>query len=556
MIGIFPKKKSNRKKKPHYSHIPLNDHASEEDDDNELNNLSLTAMPMHPTENDDEEEGDDLQEPSAQRREHRPLNFGKATNSLMPDVKSHKHNIHLGQMHVVSSATKKDELLVSVTPFYVRSTNGSDLRHYYFPAGKDSLTIKGSALLNATQDISATWLNIVGTGANEKKLFENNFQSTLSINPTYEYSGAHLHLRKYYGDYWGDVQLPVGQVRVSNGLKEYNLSGNVGNLESIDTFLGNAGLRTGIVSYPTPLYNIDATSAFSNPAWQYQKLSRGGLKLVGVGDTTFKLGMNYQQAQFFVKGVFPSGQQQKNEYMFEPQLGNGGYYGLGLGSNFTFLTDVWSGLLATQVELDGLYLFSNTQLRTFDITGNGTFSRYLQFKVVNAANEGDIPTYAGVNVLTKKTTVSPQGEINALLATSFLKNNVQLGLTYSMHYALQESISISDTLAKTYGFASTSGQSATVEPRAFVTNPRISSPGNSAGVLALNPARLIGLADLDQSCATKPSAATSQLAFSLGLQKMPWVENLGLHSSAGLAINHTNASLSTWFVMLHLALKV
>lgn len=485
-------------------------------------------------------------------------NLNNNVGYLTPDkTQSNDKNMNLGNMQMVSKPTPNKGFIFGMVPFYIKSTNGPDLRHYFFPGGKDELVVKGSLpAAGSAPDVSGTWLNIVGTNATaEHALLENNFQSTLQISPTYEYVGAHLHLRKQMGHYWSDVQLPIAQVSVDHGIKEYNMSGNVGRLESVATFVKGVN-ATNIKAYPTPLYSVDAASAFSQQSWQYHKLSKKPLKHVGMGDATLKIGMNYGSTQFFTKFVLPTSQPRTNTWMFEPQLGNGGHVGMGGGVAWADVTTVsYLGAdVGLQAELEGTYLFSNVQMRTFDVTSYGAFSRFLQFKIPNGA-AGYIPSYAGVNTLTKKTTVSPVGEVNALLASSFVKNDVQLGLTYSLHCTMPESLKISDAFIDTYGVASTLGDTgADAAPIKFVLIPSIEGSAAVAGAAA--PGKKISVEDLDLDSAARPLTATSQIAASFGFAKKILHEDVGIHCIYGMSINHNNATLSTWLIALQVALKL
>lgn len=479
-------------------------------------------------------------------------------NYLMQDL-SHDQDtsMNLGQMQILPNPTPKNGLTFAITPFYIRSTNGSDLRHYFFPGGKDELSVKGSVAAGALNDcdVSGTWLNIAGPGGANLGLLRNSFQSTLQISPTYEYAGAHLHVRKQIGRYWSDVQLPVAQVRVDHGIKEYSVSGNVGKLEEVPYY--NHGNAAHVYQYANPLFSVDAASAFSQSSWQYQKLSKKPLKHAGMGDATVKIGMNYGRAQFFTKFVIPSGQQQTNAFLFEPQLGNGGHLGLGSGATWTYVTKIncLDGILGVQGEFDCTYLFSNSQMRTFDLSDYGSFSRFLQFRAFDGII-GKLPSYAGVNTLTKKTIVSPRGEINALLASSFVRKDIQFGLTYSLHGTFEESLKINDSFTDTYGVASTDATPALVVGPNLFASPGASINQSAYANPQANPGSIIRIEDLDLSSATRPGAATSQIAASFGFQKNWWSEDVGIHCTTGMSINHNNATLSTWLIALQIALKL
>lgn len=446
-----------------------------------------------------------------------------------------------------------------VTPFYIKSFNGADLRHYFFPAGKDALVIQGS-LAAGTSDISGTWLKIVGTNAvaPAQALISNAFQSNFRINPTYEYLGTNLYARKHMGNFsfgqlWSEISLPVAQITVNHGMSENTLSGNVSQIESIVTYINNNHTED-----PTLLYSVDAATALSQPYRQYQKFSKKPLKNIGLGDTTVRLGISKKDFKLFARLVLPTSKAPANEFMFEPQLGNGSHYGLGIGGTWDHVVQLSSlnSTFAVRAEIDGTYLLSNSQMRTFDITSFGTFSRYLIFRAADGG-AGQRPWYPGVNVLTKKTTVSPTGELNAHLNGTLARGDFRCGLTYGLYVAPQERLHINDSFPAQYGAASVLGAN-NAAAVSFVNNPTIATPADviPGGGLPVLPNKTISIADLDIHSATQPAKATSQFALTCGLQKKIAGDDFGINLASGLTINHTNASLKTWLIALQLTLKL
>lgn len=449
-----------------------------------------------------------------------------------------------------------------VTPFYMKSFNSADLRRYFFPTGKDALVIQGSQAGNGP-DISGTWLKIVGTNAAaaDQALISNAFQSTLRISPTYEYVGTHLKTHKQIGTWWTDIALPIAQLTVNHGMSE-DVSGNVSQIESITTFNSNVIIppptppRRAYFENATPLYSVDAATALSQSAWQYHKLSKSPLKHIGIGDTTVRIGFTKKEFQFFARLTLPTSKTPSNAFMFEPQLGNGSHLGLGIGGAWDHTTQFATlNTLAIHAQIDGSYLFSNDQMRTYDIASYGPLSRYLVFRVVQQG-VGQPPWYSGVNVLTKKTTVSPQGELNAGLSGMLARGNFRFGMSYGFYAAPQEKLRINDTFAQAYGVAHMIGTGATAANVSFINNPRISTHGDSGAAIAAVPDKIINIADLDIPSATQPAKASSQFALSCGLHKKIAGDDFGIHLMSGITINHTQAALSTWLIALQCTIKL
>ncbi len=448
---------------------------------------------------------------------------------------------------------------LDITPFYIKSFNGADLRHYFFPAGKDALVIQGSTAGNAP-DISGTWLKIVGTGVADQALISNNFQSNFRINPTYEYLGTNLYAHKQIGNFslghlWGEISLPVAQLTVKHGMSENGVGGNVNQIESIVTFQDAVGRN--YFDNATLLYSVDAATALSQSTRQYQKLSKNPIKQIGLGDTTLRLGLTKKEFQLFARLVLPTSKAPTNEFMFEPQLGNGSHVGLGIGGAWDHSTQLAhiDSTLDVHAQIDGTYLLSNSQMRTFDITSYGAFSRYLVFRAFQDG-AGRHPWYPGVNVLTKKTTVSPTGELTAHLNGAITRGNFRFGLSYGFYGAPQENLSINDSFSTSYGVAHMIGDGAAHNNISFHNNPRISTHGDVAAAAVPAPNKIISTADLDLKSATQPAKATSQFALSCGLQKKLAGDDFGINLASGVTINHTNASLAAWLIALQLTLKL
>lgn len=462
-----------------------------------------------------------------------------------------------------------ERFTLSVAPFYIKSNNSKDLRHYFFPEGKDELVIKGSEAPGRF-DVSGTWLKIAGTNAAhaEAALLDNDFQSTLQINPVYEYLGANIQLRKHIERVWIEVQLPIAQAKVDHELNEFNLSGNVNDIDAVDMFDSAAayGLGKVLQENPTTLYSISAVDALSQRVWEFNKLSKKKIKAAGVGDTIIKIGVGGAHGSVFAKVILPTSQKPTNEFMFEPQLGNGGHLGLGFGGRLVLSTEVEQlaarvGLLA---EADYTHLFANHQMRTFDMEPYGVFSRYLMMKSATPNTE---PWFPGVNMLSKKCEISPHGTATLGFHGFFKKNKLYAAVGYNLHHRQQESIDIVDAFEKKLAVSHASGcyeDDHAVFYLGQASIPAIAMHGNAgsrAGVggdprCLVNPEKIITLDMLDRATATRPSSTTNFCSLSVGFDDRWHGQDMRLGLSGGLSVGAERTALATWMVALQLSLAL
>lgn len=456
---------------------------------------------------------------------------------------------------LIEPAKSAKNWVFAAMPFYIKSMNSAALCSYYFPNGKRELVVKGSAApVPAECDVSGTWLKIIGVGVPGHELLENQFQSNFQINPTYEYLGTHLTVQRRTGSWWGEVQLPIAQVSVDHGIREYNVRGNI---ERIDD---SAMYNNTRIENVTTLYSVNAASALSHNILHYNKLSKQPLQKHGLGDAVVKIGWHRDSVHAFGKVVLPTGTRSTNTYMFEPQLGNGGHFGVGIGGLLTQVSAVPSldAMLNYFGEMDVTYFFSNNQIRTFDIAEYGSFSRYLLYKFYDGA--GKDPWYAGVNVLSKKTEVSPGSEINARLSGTLERGVIHLGVTYALRCAAAESLKIQEQFDASYGASHTSSEvgGGGGQHNRFFVGPKIGLHGNDQRnpPMVAAPTKIIRVEDLDLQSATRPLVLTSQIMVSCGWQKKVWDENISLNLVSGMSLSHTNAALATWLLGLNVGLKL
>lgn len=328
--------------------------------------------------------------------------------------------------------------------FFQGSINPRKIRKYYLINGQDSLQVK-DADVTGYKDISADWLNINSVDPSDQSLF----QSTFSITPRSRRFGimmnAHYQI-SHFPIWWVELLVPFIQAETELRLKETNIKNEipVPNGEALDVF-------------------SNAKDALTNPFWKYGKFKHGINRIAGFGDIALKVGTttikeDTLQHNFYGVFIIPTAPHQKNEYIFEPVLGNGGHVGIGAGNHLDFSFYIKRrhafDLLST---LEYLYLLKTTQLRTFDLISNGPWSRYLE---TVSLDKPDTVT-GGVNSFTKRMNVCPGSSFSLLSSFHYnykisRRNSFNLECGHNLWYREQEKVSLKDAWDENVGIASLS----------------------------------------------------------------------------------------------------
>ncbi|MCL4361003.1 hypothetical protein M1446_01440 [Candidatus Dependentiae bacterium] len=186
------------------------------------------------------------------------------------------------------------------------------------------------------------------------------------------------------------------------------------------------------------------------PARQFGKFPFGTHSKFGFADIDLILGYNICNSEFshigiYAQAVVPTGNKPNPKFIFSPVLGNGKHWELGIG--FSAAMRLWeSGAeqnLGIYAEGNITHLFENTQLRSFDLTARGPFSRYLILKEF----EDDGVTYKGlvnaidVTTMPARVKIALKADISAELLYHY--NNLGLEFGLNIYGNTRESICLS-----------------------------------------------------------------------------------------------------------------
>lgn len=475
----------------------------------------------------------------------------------------------------VSEREKNDDgFFFAATPFFSRSNAGKSLRRYFFPEGKDELVINGSDVAEIP-DISGTWLQIMGQdpAVGGVGLLFNDFHSKISVNPVYENLGSNFNFYKSFGEhFFVAAELAVLQSKVTHGFAEFDVR-NQTDRETTDriNFGGGAGAR--VRREPeSRLYSLNATEAFTNPFWNYGKLATNSIKKEGINDLACKIGLQFKLGSLFVKAVLPTSQKPTAVYMFEPLTGNGSHFGLGFGGTLALEKELTDVTLHLRNGAEYVYLFENTQRRTFDLT-NGAWSRYLLMRELNHSNSSP-----GVNYLTLSSKVTPGHTVNWQTQVGVQLKKLTLNLGYDFYFAQEESVRLSDgnfatqfnvadeQITNQATIAGVANQNIPININ-FIPSATIRDhAGNSAfavNAVVIPTARIdaavagaMSASNIQIQTAQQPAKLVSQLGISASFEDVRCGLPLMLSTGYSYNFDHNKTALEGWHMWLQVGLKI
>lgn len=310
------------------------------------------------------------------------------------------------------------------TYFYQESADSDDLARYFTKCNKCSLSVMEDGL----GDIGSGWLGIFSDPTTT------GFSSNISISPKRKMYGGILKfyhdLSSIYKGLWYSLYMPIVNVTHELNLCESNVT-NPGITRDFDS----GGVQEGAVIQ-------NATQAFNQARLRSGRLSPCKLSKTAIDDMVFDIGWTAFDRAHWHAGIrldmlIPMGSRPTGEYMFEPMVGNGRHFGLGFGLNFDW--NFWNtkcGSFTFITDFRYRYLFESDEMRSFDLSCNGDWSRYL---LVSRSGEPSVVDY-GINWFTRRVDVTPRSTINLLAALNYQYNSFGFEFGYDFWWRQSDKI--------------------------------------------------------------------------------------------------------------------
>ncbi len=291
---------------------------------------------------------------------------------------------------------------LQIVGFGGQSTNSSALAKYFMPFCHNYVNATLAHEEFPVNTVYAQHFNIfTQTGT---------FESTVTFEPKQTFGGLGISYRQDFlpntdksGFCFLSFSFPVLHVRNDMQLCEkITDSGNGANPDDNTTVVANM------------------TQAFAQSDWNYGRILCAQ-SYTGVADVQVKLGYEWLHThchvELYAGATLPTGNKPTGKFVFEPIVGNNRHGGIMWGGACGF--ELWNGQLTTlhiEWALNGQYLFSNTQPRSFDLKYK-PWSRYMETYAnqeqaqaaqaeTNPQLQANLST-PGINVFTKPMSVTP-----------------------------------------------------------------------------------------------------------------------------------------------------
>ncbi len=281
-------------------------------------------------------------------------------------------------------------------------------------------------------DINPEWLNLGATTS------AGDYISTMTLTPESLIFGALVHFYKEWDHIFLDVRSAVINSRTQINIEQAGSTNG-----------GGIPLSSGQKVY-------DAYDAFTQSDWNYGKFgeltNRTGLDNVQLLLGGFSELGSRETCQSYLAGFAvveaPTGHGTQAEWLFEPQTGTN-HWALGAGFDYMAV-----GQTDFSLVLGGnyRYIFSNWETRSFDLTENGQWSRYLMVETIaNVAAGIPIAGLPGINLFTQDALIHGRNQVTAYARAQQRFQECLFELSYNYLYTQQETITEITTIPSGYG---------------------------------------------------------------------------------------------------------
>ena len=416
-----------------------------------------------------------------------------------------------------------EDLSIEFEPLACGSFDPEHIIANLTPDGKMSLSLNQAGY----GDINPAWLYL---GSEEYQ----DYASNVTFTPTQQIYGGLFHCYKQFEHVFFDLKTSLLSCKTQVGITE--VGGDNGTLENYD----------GIVIY-------NAYDAFTQDYYQFGKIGASNA-LIGFDNIQLLLGasthvdsMEKAQNQTYVAGFavieVPTGAGTKSEWLFEPQVGTN-HWGLGFGVDLMFVNDndfsfVFGGNFR--------HYIANWETRTFDLTENGAWSRYLLVEPLATLGDGPYVGNAAINILTQDALIQGRNQITMYGRLQKKFESCLFELSYNLFYDEAESINRVTAIPAGYGIYAIQTQGG-------------NTTASTAQINQSNPIKesiLTGPIELVTSDLNVASGAAGQIlnnSVAARLQRVRENYTYGIGASVDLA--HSAQGISSWAAWINFEILV
>jgi len=370
-------------------------------------------------------------------------------------------------------------------------------------------------------DINPEWMLLSASDSNA------NYASVVNFNPQLSMYGLLFHCYKQFEYVYFDVKTALVECKT--------------NIDVTEVSGGNGVLAPNFANMNQQvIYN--ASEMFTQADWNYGKIGQSN-KLIGFDNIQVTLGSTADMHSFWTKGTksyfsgfvlfeVPTGQGTTAEWLFEPQVGTN-HWAFGFGADVLVAGDCGFSLTA-----GGNYrhFIANWETRSFDLVGNGPWSRYLGVDLVDST----IPNVGqpGINLFTQDALIKGRDQITMYARLQKRFHGCLFELSYNYMHSAAETISQVTALPQGYGIFDmngTIGGSQITASHAMINQSVVQQDAS--------PVQLVA-ADLD--LVSGAASAWNSNTVAARLQRVQENYTYGVGASVDLA--HSAQAISSWSV--------
>jgi len=394
-----------------------------------------------------------------------------------------------------------------------------------------NLTPNGSNTLSLNQqglgDINPEWLVLGSNDANTTYYDPvRDYQSTIQLTPELFLDGLLFHVYKQFDHFFFDIKTALLQAK------------SIVNL--VETSGGNGGLTT---DYGITIYN--AYEAFTQPDWNFGKIGQSN-SLIGFDNIQVTFGASTDMPSFtsnstqtyfagFAIVEVPTGQGTTAQWLFEPQVGTN-HWAVGFGADLLVAAD--NGFSVTA---GGNYrhFIANWETRSFDLTNNGPWSRYLGLDTLAniAGGISELVGQPGINLFTTQALIEGRDQITLYSRLEKSFDHCFFEISYNYFYTQKETINLVKAIKPGYGiFDITGGVGG-------VTTASTAKINQSIVVSDDNPIAIV-TSDLNLASGAMQGWQSNTIAARIARQQEGYTYGVG----AAVDLAHSAQAVSSWSV--------
>ncbi|TET06958.1 hypothetical protein E3J79_00360 [Candidatus Dependentiae bacterium] len=402
---------------------------------------------------------------------------------------------------------------VSITPQYMHSYKKDSIAEYFF--GTNLLHIAGSQVSSRTSEtILADYFGLSPA-----------FESTVEVNPSIANFVADIGFYGQWKRLYAMLHIPIAWTKW-----EFKLCETIQN-KGTDTpfpakYMTTTELIAPIVSFTRALKG-GVTFGDLKQGLCYGIVDCPQTK-AGIADIRATIGYDiwlreHGHAGFYAHCAAPTGNRSSARYLFEPILGNGHHWEIGLGFNGRVLIWEADGDQTLSLFFDGkiTHLFKSRQCRSFDFCRNCFGSRYTLLKQFDGHGNYTGYLVPAINITTLPCDVVIDSQFDIAAMISYLYRGFEFDAGYNTWARTREKITICGCIEpRRYGFKGIQNVVNDIGQASAVTQHSATLHGNlfeNQSQLTDDPSPCyINTCNLDPSSAASERSFTHKLFLYLG----------------------------------------